>query len=121
MAESEKGLVKTFRCKHCGSEKRIIQDIKNEEVKKGKVGADIPMGSQQRLVVVFDPSKSAIICPVVVLIFDVCAECGSEQVREVRYTTGQPQAMLTQHFGQHGQGSKFGTQAGPGDLPFLKG
>ena len=93
MAEKER-LIKTFKCTNCGSNRRVVREVADEEVAKGKFGEDLPVGSHQNLIAIFDPRKPCISCPVLMVIRDICAECGTEYVCEVRRTIGQPQAMM---------------------------
>ena len=94
-----------FDCPECGDKGRIVGAVKDEEVAKGKFDSKLPCGSKQVMIPVFDPRKPTLICPVVLIVYDVCATCGFEAPREVHYTTGQPRAMMAAPPGQRpGQG-----------------
>ena len=91
MAEQKKPLF--FDCQNCGSKNRVVGAVKDEEVIKGKFREGIPVGSRQATIAIFDPQKTVLSCPVVKIIYDVCAKCGFESAREVHYGMGQPQMV----------------------------
>lgn len=91
MAEQKKP--QFFDCPNCGDKRKVIGAVRDEEVAKGKFRENVPLGSGQKVTVVFDPQKPALSCPVVKIIYDVCAKCGFESPREVHYGTGQPQMV----------------------------
>jgi len=86
-------VLKTFVCPNCGSGKRIIDGIKDEEVASGKVDKELVVGSAVRHLAVFDPKKASglLRCPVIVIVQDICAECGTEYICYIGKTEGRPQ------------------------------
>ena len=84
-----------FKCPKCGSERRIVETVMNQEKEKGKVNPNAFGCSRQTNIIVADPTKITISVPALIVFYDICFDCGTEYCFRVDLTTATPQ-MRTQ-------------------------
>ena len=78
MEEKELQFPMNFDCPNCGSKRRIIEIIGNEEKAKGRIGQDVSTCLMPLRNAVIDPRKPPLFTfPVIAVRLDVCADCGT--------------------------------------------
>lgn len=70
-------------CPACGSERRVVEMIRDQEVEKKKVSPQIKMAAQAVTVPVYDPTRPMLSAPVITAVLDICADCGCYYARFV--------------------------------------
>lgn len=85
-----------FRCPMCKARTRVIEEVKKELVERGKFNESTPVGSRQTVVGVFDPLKPGLSCPLILIIWDICAKCGTEYICRIERKEGQVSMMAPQ-------------------------
>jgi len=82
--------LKWTKCPACGSERALADMILKEEQAKGRMGKGL-MGAVGEIVVpIADPRIAPTVVPVLVCIFDVCADCGTYYCRDANKVMGTP-------------------------------
>lgn len=75
----------------CGTNERIVGQVWQEEVEKGKVRREIHPSCNTHHVAVADPARPpTLTVPILVFLEDVCAKCGTRYIYRVELTQGQP-------------------------------
>lgn len=106
-----KPLYEFKECPSCGSERRILEEEVQKQIKAGKLpeGTVIPAHMSQSILFNPTPVQNIIIAkhivPVMVSQYDICAECGAMYLTRMDKTSalmeahqaGQPQVNYTQH------------------------
>jgi hypothetical protein len=94
------------KCPVCGCEETICNKVKAEEVANNRMKPETRVGFQSAVPIV-DPTRlvAQLTAPVIVALFDICADCGAYYCREANLTKGmvatQPQKPM------------------PGQMPFM--
>ncbi len=70
---------KRFNCE-CGSSRRIAETIINDEKKKGIISEGFPAGTEAKNILVLDPSKPLLRATTIIVLKDICADCGREYI-----------------------------------------
>lgn len=65
------------KCPACGSERRVAEMVGDEEVEKKKVSPQIQMAMISNNVAIADPARAMLSAPVLTVLYDVCADCGT--------------------------------------------
>ena len=73
------------KCINCGSERKVAATVAKGEEEKGKRTPGLPAGTDPspRMVPIFDPTKTILMAPTLIIFRDICADCGHEDVSYV--------------------------------------
>jgi len=109
---------KTYPCPRCGSTKRWVEELFKEESEKGKTAGDIPFGMSMAQVPIMDPRKPQISAPLLIVLSDICMDCGQEYICRVDLKPSVP--VMPKSAMQQGHHRPL---PGQGQMPpgFLKG
>lgn len=79
-------------CPSCASTRRVFETILMQEKDSGKAGPNSQTSSRPLMPqAVADPTKPMFSCPILIISYDICADCGMEYCVRVDLTTGTPQ------------------------------
>ncbi|MCK9435744.1 MAG: hypothetical protein M0Q12_00885 [Synergistaceae bacterium] len=76
MTEELKFPLEFKKCPVCGSERRVADILRDQEVEKKKINPHLLMAIQALNVAICDPTRPVLSSPVITAILDVCADCG---------------------------------------------
>lgn len=105
MAEEIKFPIEFKKCPNCGSTQRVAKILLDQEKERGKAGTLADAGAFMQQALLADPTRPFLSAPVLISLFDICAECGTAYCirAEVRQATPQmkppPGPHNTRHFG----------------------
>ena len=64
-------------CPNCGSTRRIAEEVMNREKEKGKIGQEAKTFAFMQQSLIADPRKPFIAAPILLTMYDICADCGT--------------------------------------------
>lgn len=83
---------KTYdKCPVCGSKRRIVNGVMDEQKAKGLASPDLKSAMMMAQNPIVDPSRIALSIPVLLPLIDACYDCGALYVIEVNKVMGTPQ------------------------------
>ncbi|MDP2727025.1 MAG: hypothetical protein Q8P59_05740 [Dehalococcoidia bacterium] len=105
--------LKWDKCPSCGSNRRVADQVKEEEKAKGRVGADLHTALAVLTTLIIDPRNASrqLTAPVLITYLDACAACGALYCVHI---DRQEQSLAVMAPGQPGR-----PPAGPG-MDFLR-
>lgn len=77
-------------CPNCGSDKRIANEILENEKAKGKTGKDANAYLFMHQSLIADPAKTILSAPLITAFFDACMVCGTVYCVHMDVKTAMP-------------------------------
>lgn len=85
--------IRTFKCPNCGGE-GFFEDHKVEWALAGKIRSAVTVGSNMTITQVVDKGVAVLSAPTVRAMEDICTDCGTRFVRELKLTDTPVQVIM---------------------------
>jgi len=79
------------KCPNCESERKLANEVLNQEKEKGKIGLEVSAFIFQNQSLIVDMRKTWFTAPMIITTYDVCLDCGTVYCIKVDVQTTTPQ------------------------------